>query len=95
MKNKGLFSTLFIEDVRDDIKLDDHAKGRMATLTQTWRGRDPKSSETLWNTFMKQALGYLQFVPANASTTPGVYPLFEDFGFSNCLAVLYLLEPGR
>jgi hypothetical protein len=94
MKNKGLFSTLFIEDVRDGIELDDHSKGRMATLTQTWHGRDPKSSETLWNTFMKQALGYLQFVPANAPTTPGVYPLFEDFGFSNCLAVLYLLEPG-
>jgi hypothetical protein len=43
---------------------------------------------------MKQAFSYLQFVPPNASTAPGVYPLYEDWAFSNCLSVLYLIEPG-
>jgi hypothetical protein len=43
---------------------------------------------------MKQALSYLQFVPPNASTAPGVYLLYEDWAFSNCLSVLYLIEPG-
>lgn len=94
MKNSGLFSTIFISEVKQRIKLDDHALGRMATLGQTWRSRDHKTAESLWNSFMKQALSYLQFVPPNASTAPGVYPLYEDWAFSNCLSVLYLIEPG-
>ena len=36
----------------------------------------------------------MQFVPPNAPTAPGVYPLYEDWAFSNCLSVLYLIEPG-
>jgi len=95
MKNNGLFSTLFVEEVRKKIELDDLARGRMATLSQTWRTRDAQSAASLWDTFMKQALGYLQFVPANKSSANGVYPLYEDFGFSNCIAVLYLIEPGK
>ena len=94
MRNNGLFSTIFISEVKQGIKLDDHALGRMATLGQTWRNRDHKIAELLWNSFMKQALSYLQFVPPNASTAPGVYPLYEDWAFSNCLNVLYLIEPG-
>ncbi len=94
MKNNGLFSTLFIEDVRDQIELDDHARGRMATLAQTWSTSKRDTADDLWGTFMKQALGYLQFVPANAPASPGIYPLYEDWGFQNCMAVLFLVEPG-
>ena len=94
MRNNGLFSTIFISEVKQGIKLDDHALGRMATLGQTWRSRDHKTAGFLWNSFMKQALSYLQFVPPNASTAPGVYPLYEDWAFSHCLSVLYLIEPG-
>jgi hypothetical protein len=94
MRNNGLFSTIFISEVKQGIKLDDRALGRMATLGQTWRNRDHKTAELLWNSFMKQALSYLQFVPPNASTAPGVYPLYEDWAFSHCLSVLYLIEPG-
>ena len=93
MKNNGLFSTLFIEDVRDEIELDDQARGRMATLAQTWSTSKRQDAEALWGTFMKQALGYLQFVPANAPSSPGIYPLYEDFGFENCIALLFLVEP--
>ncbi len=88
MRNNGLFSTIFISEVKQGIKLDDRALGRMATLGQTWRNRDHKTAELLWNSFMKQALSYLQFVPPNASTAPGVYPLYEDWAFSHCLSVL-------
>ena len=94
MKNNGLFSTLFIEDVRDQIELDDQARGRMATLAQTWSTSKRDTADDLWGTFMKQALGYLQFVPANAPASPGTYPLYEDWGFQNCIAVLFLVEPG-
>ncbi len=94
MRNNGLFSTIFISEVKQGIKLDDRALGRMATLGQTWRNRDYKTAELLWNSFMKQALSYLQFVPPNASTVPGVYSLYEDWAFSSCLSVLYLIEPG-
>jgi len=93
MRNNGLFSTIFISEVKQGIKLDDRALGRMATLGQTWRSRDHKTAGLLWNSFMKQALSYLQFVPPNASTAPGVYPLYEDWAFSHCLSVLYLIEP--
>ena len=94
MKNNGLFSTLFIDDVRDEIELDDQARGRMATLAQTWSTSKRQDAVVLWGTFMKQALGYLQFVPANTPSSPGLYPLYEDWGFENCIAVLFLVEPG-
>jgi len=94
MKNKGLFSTLFIEDVKGEVELDDLARGRMATLSQTWQSRDKQSSETLWNSFLKQAVSYLRVVPPAKPSTPGVYPLYEDFAFTNIVTVLYLAEPG-
>jgi len=94
MKNNGLFSTLFIEDVREEIELDDQARGRMATLAQTWSTSQRDTADDLWGTFMKQALGYLKFVPANAPSSPGVYPLYEDWGFENCIALLFLVKPG-
>jgi len=75
MRNNGLFGTLYIEDVRKKVKLDDAAQGRMTTLAQTWFTRDAKSVEALWDTFMKQALGYLQFAPANAPAAQSVYPV--------------------
>ena len=40
MKNNGLFSSLFIEELKDSVMLDDAAQGRMATLAQTWRTRN-------------------------------------------------------
>jgi len=94
MKNNGLFSTLFIEDVRKQIDLNDLAQGRMATLVQIWRTSGEKPVETLWDSFMKQALGSLQFAPANGPKAPGLYLLYEDWGFSNCIAIVYLIEAG-
>jgi len=94
MKNNGLFSIIFIDSLKQDIQLDDAAKGRMATLAQTWQSHNAESLPTLWDTFMKQALGYLEFVPPAKADVPGVYPLYQDFGYSDCIAVLYLIEPG-
>jgi hypothetical protein len=94
MLNNGLFSSLFIEELKGVVKLDDAAKGRMATLAQTWRSRNSQDTESLWESFLKQALSYLEFVPPGNPTAPGVYPLFEDWGFKNCIGVLYLAPPG-
>jgi hypothetical protein len=77
MNNHGLFSSFFISEVQDEITLDDLAQGRMATLSQTWRDHDAKNREGLWNTFLKQAVSYIQFVPTAGVTVPGVYPLYE------------------
>ncbi|MFH1881650.1 MAG: hypothetical protein ABIL62_02925 [Planctomycetota bacterium] len=94
MKNNGLFSSLFIEELKDSVKLDDAAQGRMATLAQTWRSRNAQDTESLWESFLKQALSYLEFVPPGNPTAPGVYPLFEDWAFKDCISVLYLAPPG-
>ena len=94
MKNNGLFSSLFIEELKDSVKLDDAAQGRMATLAQTWRTRDTQDTESLWESFLKQALSYLEFVPPGNPTAPSVYPLYEDWGFTDCISVLYLAPPG-
>lgn len=94
MKNKGLFSTLFIEEVKGEVRLDDMASGRMATLAQKWRSRDKQSRETLWNSFLKQAVSYLQAIPGPVSASAGVYPLYDDYSFQNAVTVLYLIEPG-
>ena len=94
MKNNGLFSKLFIDELKDIIKLDDPAMGRMATLSQTWRNRDIQDTSFLWDTFLKQSLGYLEFVPPNGPTAPSIYLLYEDWDFNRCISVLYLVEPG-
>jgi hypothetical protein len=93
MKNNGLFSSLFIEELKDSVKLDDAAHGRMATLAQTWRTRSTEDTESLWESFLKQALSYLEFVPPGNPSAPGVYPLYEDYNFSKCISVLYLAPP--
>jgi len=94
MKNNGLFSSLFIEKLKDSVKLDDAAQGRMATLAQTWRSRNIQDTVSLWDSFMKQALSYLEFVPPGNPAAPGVYPLYEDWEFTECISVLYLAPPG-
>jgi hypothetical protein len=94
MKNNGLFSSIFIEDLKERVALDDAAQGRMATLAQTWRTRNTQDTESLWESFLKQALSYLEFVPPGNPTAPGVYPLYEDYNFSKCISVLYLAPPG-
>lgn len=94
MNNNGLFSSLFIESLKEGIELDDTARGRMATLAQTWRIRDSRDTTTLWTSFMKQAVSYLEFVPPADALAKGVYPLYEDWGYSECIAILYLIEPS-
>jgi hypothetical protein len=94
MKNNGLFSSLFIDELKDSITLNDAAQGRMATLAQTWRTRNTEDAESLWESFLKQALSYLEFVPSGNPTAPGVYPLYEDYNFSKYISVLYLAPPG-
>ncbi len=93
MKNNGLFSSLFIEKLKYTVKLDDAAQGRMATLAQTWRTRNNEDTRSLWESFLKQALSYLDFVPSGNPIAPGVYPLYEDWGFKDCIGVLYLTPP--
>ncbi len=63
MRNNGLFSSLFIDELKDTIELEDVAQGRMATLAQTWRTRKTHDTVSLWDSFLKQALSYLEFVP--------------------------------
>lgn len=94
MNNNGLFSSLFIESLKEGVELDDTARGRMATLAQTWRTRDAQDTDTIWASFLKQAVSYLEFVPPADASAKGVYPLYEDWGFSECIAVLYLIEPN-
>ena len=94
MENNGLFSSLFIQELKKSVKLDDAALGRMATLAQTWSTRNIQDADSLWESFLKQALSYLEFVPPTSPDAPNVYPLYEDWGFSNCITVLYLAPPG-
>ena len=94
MKNNGLFSSLFIKSLGDEVELDDVAQGRMTTLAQKWRNHELLEASTLWTSFMKPALSYLQFVPPNKPEAKSVYPLFEDYSYSECIGVLYLIEPG-
>ena len=94
MKNNGLFSSLFIENLKERVALDDAAQGRMATLSQTWHVRKTQDAESLWESFLKKALSYLEFVPSGRPDAPGVYPLYEDWGFTECVSVLYLAPPG-
>jgi hypothetical protein len=93
MRNNGLFSALFIEELKSKAALDDNAQGRMATLGQAWHTCSKDNLDELWSSFLKQALGYLEFVPPGGPEEAGVYPLYEDWGFSNCISILYLAPP--
>jgi hypothetical protein len=93
MRNNGLFSSIFLDKLKGDVKLNDTAIGRMATLTQTWQTRSTEDTEVLWKSFLKKALNYLEFVSPEKPTAPGVYPLYEDWGFNNCISILYLSPP--
>lgn len=95
MKNNGLFCSLFIEDLKDNIKLDDAALGRMATLAHAWRNYSDAAENELWKSFFKPALSYLEFVPANQPLAPGVYPLYEDYSFAKSISMFYLVPPGQ
>jgi hypothetical protein len=94
MKNVGLFSTIFLESVQQDIACTDEAQGRLVTLSQSWQRRDASGSDALWKSFIKAALGNVGFVVRDQPGSRGLYPLFEDYGFQNCIAMLYLVEPG-
>lgn len=94
MRNAGLFSTLFLDEIQRGLVCSDDAQGRLVTLSQSWQRRDAASTDTLWRTFIKTALGNLGFVVNDQPLTRGLYPLFEDYGFANCLALLYVVSPG-
>jgi len=94
MNNNGLFSTIYIQDIKDTVQLDDPAKGRMATLSQTWRTKDQKDVGGLWDSFLKQAVSYLEFVPPTHAEKGYIYPLYEDFNFSKSISALCLVPPG-
>jgi hypothetical protein len=94
MRNQGLFSTLFIEDVKSGIETTEAAAGRLATLCQTWKNSDLASRDALWGSFVKQAVSYLEFAVQDSPMSGGVYPLHEDFTFGNVATVLFLIEPG-
>ncbi len=93
MKNQGLFSTLFIEDIQKETELDDMGGGRMTALAQAWQACNRGSADDLWESFVKQAVSYLEFAPRAAPAVPGIYLLYEDWGFRNCLSVLCLVDP--
>lgn len=94
MKNAGLFSTIFLDSVKQDIACTDDAQGRLVTLSQSWQRRDASGSNAVWKSFVKAALGNVGFVVRDQTGSRGLYPLFEDYGFQNCIAMLYLVEPG-
>ena len=94
VKNAGLFSTLFLDAVRGQVSCADEAQGRFVTLGQSWLRRDAASMASLWTSFVKAALGNLGFVTQDQPMARGFHPLFEDFSFSNRIALLYLIEPG-
>ena len=93
MINRGLFSTLFIEQIRREVELGDNGRGRMATLAQKWQTRDESTTDNLWDTFLKQAISYLNFVPPQNPSSTNVYPLYEDFSLTRPVAVLYFVAP--
>ena len=98
MNNHGLFSSLFIHSLSQSVDIDDAAAGRMATLGHAWKvfsTVNGGSDTDLWNSFLKQAAGYLEFVPPPAPDSPGVYPLYEDWGFKNCATVLLAVPAGQ
>ena len=100
MNNAGLFSTLFLDEIQvalgaggTSISSDD-AQGRLVTLSQSYQRRDAASTDALWRSFIKAALGNLGFVVKDQPFARGLYGLFEDYSFTNCIALLYAVEPG-
>ena len=77
MKNQGLFSTLFIEGIREETEMDDMGEGRMTALAQAWQACNQGSVDDLWESFVKQAVGYLEFVPPHAPAIPGFIPCMK------------------
>lgn len=90
MKNVGLFSSLFIERLKAGATIDDAAKGRMATLAHSRLVYKAGSTDKLWDSFLKLAVSYLEFVPPPKAEDGAVYPLYDDFGYRDCVTVLYL-----
>jgi hypothetical protein len=93
VKNAGLFSTLFLDEVENALDSTDDAQGRLVTLSQSWQRRDASSTDGLWRSFIKSALGNLGFVVKDQPLARGLYGLFEDYSFQNCIALLYVVEP--
>lgn len=97
MKNAGLFSTIFLDSVQEHITGSDEAQGRLVTLSQSWQRRDASGAGPLWNSFIKAALGNLGFIIQDLTGVQagrGAHALYEDYSYQNCLAMLYLVEPG-
>lgn len=95
MKNVGLFSSLFIERLKAGAAIDDAARGRMATLAHSRLVYKAGSADKLWDSFLKLAVSYLEFVPPPKAEEGGVYPLYDDFGYRDCVTVLYLVPDGE
>ncbi len=94
MRNAGLFSTLFLDEIQRDLTCSDDAQGRLVTLSQSWQRRDAANTDTLWRSFIKTALGNLGFVVNDQPLARGLYPLYEDYGFAHRIALLYVVPPG-
>jgi len=95
MKNSGMFSTLFIDSLRGKVSVDDAASGRMATLAHTLKVFFAGSPGELWESFLKQAVSYLEFVPPAKAEDQGVFPLYEDWGYRDCVTVLFTAPPDE
>ena len=93
MINKGLFSKLYIDGLRQKQKLDDAAEGRMATLGQAWQNRHDGTLPEIWQSFLKQALGFLEFAAPPDIPESGLVNLFDDFDFANCICVVCVVDP--
>jgi hypothetical protein len=88
MTNSGMFSTLFIDEMKAEVSIDEEGRSRLQTLTGAWKRREGETGDSLWKSFLKQAFSYLEFVPANSGETPLLYPLYEDFGFKDVVSVV-------
>ena len=94
MRNAGLSSSLFLDELQRGLACSDDAQGRLVTLSQRWQRRDATSTDTLWRSYIKTALGNLGFVVNDSPLSRGFYPLYEDYGSTNCIALLYVVPPG-
>lgn len=96
MKNAGLFSSIFLDSVQQDIACPDDAQGRLVTLSQSWQRRDAADASALWKSFVKAALGNLGFIVQELSGVQygrGLHALYDDYSYQNSIALLYLVEP--